>query len=184
MTESEIISLNRQRFAQGHVQTSNVTAACGKPQPAVVNPPPAVKADIEGKMTFLTRPTNGNDPMPVRDIQTALDVTVTGPYLSADAKNTAAKVPVTKLPNVPYYFGTAPHVEPMNLRGGENSPASVASATAAEKRKATRRANQAKAKANAKEEKAAKEDTRSKQNNNRAIRAQRRENKIFGSDAK
>jgi len=55
---------------------------------------------------------------------------------------------------------------------------------AAEKRKATRRANQAKAKANAKEEKAAKEDTRSKQNNNRAIRAQRRENKIFGSDAK
>lgn len=182
MTESEIISLNRQRFGQGHVQTSIATVPSAKSQPAtptLVTPPEAVNPEVKGKMTLLTKPKKGNDPMQVRDVQTALDVTVTDPYLTADAKNGAKKALVMKFPDT-LSFGTAPHVEPMNLRTPENNPASAAVAS---KRKATRRANQGKAKTKAKEEKAAKEEMRSKQSSSRAARAQRRESMIFGDDA-
>lgn len=179
MTESEIISLSRQRGGENNVQTSIPKVTSNKLQPSpstLITPSEAVKPAIEGQTSVLGANKKSNDQMQVRDVQTALDVTVTDPFLAADTKDGTNKAPVAKFPET-LSFGTAPHITPMNLREPDNSPASAAVSV---KRKATRRANQEKVKAEAKEDRAAREESRAKQVSNRAARAQRRESKIFG----
>jgi hypothetical protein len=182
MTESEIISLSRQRWGESNVQTSIPKVTSSKLQPSsstLITPSEAVKPAIEGQISVPGGNKKSNDQMQVRDVQTALDVTVTDPFLAADTKDGSNKAPVTKFPDT-LSFGTAPHITPMNLREPDNGPASVAVSV---KRKATRRANQDKVKAEAEEDRAAKEEARAKQASNRAARAQRRESKIFGENA-
>ncbi|KEF53667.1 uncharacterized protein A1O9_10067 [Exophiala aquamarina CBS 119918] len=181
MTESEIISLNRQRFGHSNVHTSTANVASATARPATSTPLTLTEAAefvLEGKTSVLTEPEKSNGPMQVRGAQTALDVTVTDPYLIADAKNGANKAPVTKFPDS-LSFGTAPHVKPMNFRNPEKSPASAAAAL---KRKATRRSNQEKAKVKAEEDRAAEEEMRSKQSSSRAARAQKHGSMICGDD--
>lgn len=182
MTESEIISLSRQRYGESNVQTSIPKVPYNKLQPnssTLITPSEAFKPGTAGQISVLGRSKKSNDQMRVRDVQTALDVTVTDPLLAADTKDGTNKAPVTKFPET-LLFGTAPHVTPMNLREPDNSPTS---APVSVKRTATRRANRDKVKAEAEEDRAAKEEARAKQVSNRAARAQRRESKIFGENA-
>lgn len=178
MTESEINSLNRQHVEPSNVQNAMPQVIATNPQPnaAIQMPPPELpKTTTKRRASVVSRKEKTKEPLQVRDVQTALDVTVTDPDLAKINKNGSKRTPVTKFPGK-LTFGKAPHVMPMNIR----EPMDKGISTAAAKRHATRRANEAKAKVQIEQNQAAQQALRVKQNNSRAARAQRRESKIFG----
>lgn len=154
MTETDAILLNRQRFGKGNVQNPVPKVTSEKSQPSITIPMTATGAPKPaGKVqnSIVVRKKKGNDPLQVRDVQTALDVTVTDPDLTRNTKNGAKKAPVTKFPGR-LTFGTAPHIKPMNLR----EPVDNAASAATSKRKALRRGNEETVKSEAEQGPAAK----------------------------
>ncbi|KAK5061206.1 hypothetical protein LTR84_007748 [Exophiala bonariae] len=180
MTESEIAALNRQGVEQANVQNTVPQVIVEKPQTSAAVPAPVPelpKTATRAPASVVARKKKNKEPLQVRDVQTALDVTVTDPDLAKSIKNGSKPPPVTKFPGK-LTFGKAPHVMPINLRESMEKRISAA----ATKRHATRRANETKAKVQAEQNQVAKQELRVKQNNNRAARAQRRESRVFGKD--
>lgn len=138
--DTDTLLLNRYRFARSNVQNPIPKVTSEKSQPSI-SPPMTVTGAPKpaGKVqnSIVVRKKKGNDPLQVRDVQTALDVTVTDPDLTRNTKNGVKKAPVTKFPGR-LTFGTAPHITPMNLR----EPVDNAASAATSKRKAIRLGNE------------------------------------------